>query len=126
MDQGIFKLHENFNIISISAMYAYSGLLVQVLPKDEALDVGLDPEMKWFHLGFQKITWRIHLKWTEDEILFDSEWNELTKAYKLAVGDRCVFICTFSCQRFKLAVFHKDQAMNTYKHGMFALTMSTS
>ena len=75
--------------------------------------MGLDPEMEWLELGFEKKVWRIHLKWTTKKLLFDSEWHNLAKECKLGIGDKL-----FANQRFSLALYHLNQAMNIYQKGI--------
>ncbi|KAL1804947.1 hypothetical protein ACET3Z_028015 [Daucus carota] len=89
----------------------------EVWKREEAVELGLDPDMAWMHLGFEKTVWQINLKWTANKLFFDREWENLAKACKLSNGDTCFAISTFSNQRFNLAVYHEKKAMNIYQKG---------
>lgn len=73
------------------------------------MELGLDPDMAWMQLGFEKTVWQINLKWTANKLFFDREWENLAKACKLSNGDTCFAISTFSNQRFDLAVYHEKK-----------------
>ncbi|KAK1398869.1 hypothetical protein POM88_008732 [Heracleum sosnowskyi] len=61
--------------------------------------------------------WNINLKWEEDEVYFDREWNYFAKNIRLSVGDICLFLNTSHPQRFQIAIFEKATVCNLYRAG---------
>lgn len=82
--------------------------------------LGLDESMSWLELKVMSCKWKICLTWTDGLVMFDKNWSKFVRSMKLNEGDICVFQYTKHYQKFKVAVYEKQNINNVNFSGYLA------